>query len=1539
MTISRPASDFDYQLGDGEVMDYAAFIAEVTSGGFEQGLDGNDTTTLTTPYIAPTPGELFILVGDTEVFSGGSPLLDENADGSTTAIALGVLGGHSGAATSYATTTAGFSITESGGAYTLNYTGSDSGDFEAGDRLTVTVTATTSGQDTSYDYVINLRDINDAPAVTPNLDGGSQSQNNGMIAENADSSSAAVNIAGLSFKVADQDSGDAAELAADNFTLTSTTDGVDDAALRALFEVYVISGTGADALFGMRLKQGQSLDHESQNAYTFTVTYGDDNADSHSNGALSSAPLALTITVTDALDTDILPATRNIVLAENTKDVVVFDALVPDVAGNTAIFLPGLGGADADKFDFDATTRTLSFKDGMVPDHDTDQTSYTVTVRASETPGGAGAARVSTQTVTVAITDINDEAPVITGTGGVFAEGTEIAITTAVFTPSITTDLDDSTNDSITWEWVGDGSTDDRNLFNLNTETGEVTFKVATTPDRETKDSYDFTVRAIVVNGGQTTTADHDVTLTVTDSNDTAPTLIIATASGTVTEDGTLTVSAQDLTIADVDTVDTATSLEVYVTAGDDPATPDDASTSVVYDSRDLNSESRTDTEISGAYGTFTFTRAADGSVTWAYALDNTNAAVQLLDAGETLADKAMVIVYDAADNTSPVREVTVTINGVDEPVTSIQLGASSSSRAEGDVGASAIDLTDVTLQNANGYAISEATSDNRFEVVGGKLRIKANAEFDHETADSIDVTVTATRANFDDVTATYTLSLTDINDEAPELIGFELGGAGAEAIDGSEAGGLVTFGYLKSDLGDDGDDSNDPPGSGEDELHGDDVVTWTLTGADADLFEITDEFGSVSWKNRTDIDFETKSSYAFTLTAKVVNTEVESGDEGETASKDFVINVTNVNDQTPELLGSPPVDIAEGTVISSDTVLFTPIVISEFGSDGDDSNNALSELHEDDVLDWTLTGADADLFRIDNSEKTEDGINPTGVVTFKSDTTPDHEEKSSYNVTVNLRVLNGQHETRNTYDLTINVTDILEAPTLAETATVSVDEGTTAVKTFDAITPDIEGNTITWALLEQNDHASFNFNTTTRVLTFKTAPDFEVKASYTVKVQVTETDADDSNNTQSTIQTLTVNINDLGLIFGGDMSGSVTEDDATTATGILTVTDPDGGTVPNLALQSSPTGTYGSIALQGEGNRTWIYTLDSTRAATNALNAEESVVDSFTVIVDGVTATINITVTGVNDAPVITVDEASAQISTARDFDDTGLRFKVTDPDGGETPGVGETVDFSRFTLTSTNTDAITTADLQSAFKVYTVSGSSFSAASGDDQYVFGVRTASGQTLDDFGNVTFTITYTDEESAVSAQSETFTLAVLPDYSSYLRWESTPPENNPAGMYQYGDNDTPDDLSDDALLTVDSGDDPLAGTQLVYLDNRIPVGSDDVLDVDAGAGDDIYAISKGLERDIEIAETGPGTTIIQLGPDVDVLESAELNSPLFQGHLLTIDTDTTNEIATDTVTLRVGSAQDIEILDLGDPAPELMGFSDYLTAMSLEGGI
>ncbi len=169
--------------------------------------------------------------------------------------------------------------------------------------------------------------------------------------------------------------------------------------------------------------------------------------------------------------------------------------------------------------------------------------------------------------------------------------------------------------------------------------------------------------------------------------------------------------------------------------------------------------------------------------------------------------------------------------------------------------------------------------------------------------------------------------------------------------------------------------------------------------------------------------------------------------------------------------------------------------------------------------------------------------------------------------------------------------------------------------------------------------------------LVFDPGADFDhLAAGVTETVVVSYTMTDDHGaSSSSTLTIIVTGTNDgatITPVAGGDTSvieaGGVANasiGDAN-ASGQVTVSDADDGQAI-FQVPPSLNGTYGTFTFDAT-NGQWTYTLDNSRAATQALNVGSAVTDTLTVTSSDGTASQNIVVnvTGANDAAVISGDE-----------------------------------------------------------------------------------------------------------------------------------------------------------------------------------------------------------------------------------------------------------------------------------------------------------
>ncbi len=313
-----------------------------------------------------------------------------------------------------------------------------------------------------------------------------------------------------------------------------------------------------------------------------------------------------------------------------------------------------------------------------------------------------------------------------------------------------------------------------------------------------------------------------------------------------------------------------------------------------------------------------------------------------------------------------------------------------------------------------------------------------------------------------------------------------------------------------------------------------------------------------------------------------------------------------------------------------------------------------------------------------------------TRVLTFKAAPNFENPPLSKTTYTVKIRVrdsLNagGTADTGwdDTVTVTINLQNVNEAPTFGVVGPYTPDENQTAVGTIPVATDPDAGATLTYEMMMgagDGDHALFTFVPGTRVLTFKTAPNFETpplsKTTYTVKIRVR-----DSLNAGGTADqgwddtvTVTINLQNVNEAPAFGVVGPYTPDENQTAVGTIPVaTDPDAGA----------TLTYEMMMGAGDGDHALFTFVPGTRALTfkTAPNYEATPPKTtYTVKIrvrdslnaggtadqgwdDTVTVTINLQ--NVNEAPAFgvvgpyTPDENQTAVGTIP---------VATDPDAGAT-------------------------------------------------------------------------------------------------------------------------------------------------------------------------------------------------------------------------------------------------------------------------------
>jgi len=340
--------------------------------------------------------------------------------------------------------------------------------------------------------------------------------------------------------------------------------------------------------------------------------------------------------------------------------------------------------------------------------------------------------------------------------------------------------------------------------------------------------------------------------------------------------------------------------------------------------------------------------------------------------------------------------------------------------------------------------------------------------------------------------------------------------------------------------------------------------------------------------------------------------------------------------------------------------------------------------------------------------------------------------------------------------------------------------------------------------------------------------------------------------STATDTASVTINAVNDAPSFGGDLTGSIGENDTVTATGTATVTDADTG--ESSFNVDTINGSYGDLTIAANGD--WVYDLDEANTDVQALSTGDTLGDTLTVSsADGTTQTITITINGADDTPVF---GGTLTNSLNEDTDSVGGTATVTDADSGDSS-------FNADTITGTYGDLTIAANGDWVYDL--------DEANTDVQ---GLLT--GESLGD----TLTVSSADG----TTQNITITINGVSDAASF------------GGTLSSSLNEDTDSVGGTATVTdVDGADsfnaDTITGT---YGDLTIAANGDWVYDLDE-ANTDVQALSTGdTLGDTLTVSAADGTT-----QTITITINGVDDTPSFGGTLtnsLTEDTDSVGGTAT-----------------------------------------
>ena len=228
---------------------------------------------------------------------------------------------------------------------------------------------------------------------------------------------------------------------------------------------------------------------------------------------------------------------------------------------------------------------------------------------------------------------------------------------------------------------------------------------------------------------------------------------------------------------------------------------------------------------------------------------------------------------------------------------------------------------------------------------------------------------------------------------------------------------------------------------------------------------------------------------------------------------------------------------------------------------------------------------------------------------------------------------------------ITVGVAAVNDAPVIAA-ASVSITTAEDTAVAGQVVASDVDGDTLAYAVSTAAAHGSVTLNAATGAYTYTPAANYNGPDSFEVTVS--------DGNGGTAVQTISVGItavNDAPVVAAANVSITTAED--TTVSGQVVASDADGDT---LAYSVTTGPARGTVTLNAA---TGAYTYTGAQNYNGA--------DSFQVrVADGhggfATQTVSVTVTPVNDAPVVTA--ANVSITTAEDTAVSG-QVSASDVDG----------------------------------------------------------------------------------------------------------------------------------------------------------------------------------------------------------------------------------------------------------------------------------
>ncbi|KZR90092.1 Hemolysin, chromosomal [Synechococcus sp. MIT S9509] len=732
---------------------------------------------------------------------------------------------------------------------------------------------------------------------------------------------------------------------------------------------YTITGGNGDGLFAINkttgsitLASGQALDYESKSSHSLTIS-----ATAADGGSPDTASVTINVDNVDINAPSINNTSKN-VLESQAEGITIIDinddnGTDTDNDGDAISYSFATNGNPDGLFTINSSTGHLSIASGKKLDYESKQ-SHSVTVLASD------GSKSDTALININVVDVDEFDPSLSDKNSAdnsiaenAAAGTSVGVT------ALAADAD--ANTSFSYAFSGSGNPND--LFAINSSTGVVSLASGKALDYESNTSHSFTVVA-----------------TSTDSNS-----------------NTKTVSKQfTVNVVDVDEFDP--SLSDNNSAANSIAENAAAGTSVGVTALAADADANT---------SFSYAFSGSGNPNDLFAINSSTGVVSLASGKaldyESNTSHSFTVVATSTDSNSNTKTVskqfTVNVVDVDEfdPSLSDNNSADNSiaenAAAGTSVGVNAL-AADADANTSFSYAFSGSGNPNDLFAINsstGVVSLASGKALDYESNTSHSFTVVATstdsNSNTKTVSKQFTLNVVDVDEFDPSL--SDKNSADNSIAENAAAGTSVGVTALAADA-----DANTSFS-----------YAFSGSGNPNDLFAINSSTGVVSLASGKALDYESNTSHSFT----VVATSTDSNSNTKTVSKQFTVNVVDVNDLGPELK-DVSIDVQD-TITSAKEI-----------TDLNDDNTKTDQDAEGSSIQYSITGGnDKNIFTI-NESSGKVKLKPNKRLNFN---------KSDLHI-LEIKATDGV--IADTAKITINVQDSNTAPTAVED-TITLMEGGTA--------------------------------------------------------------------------------------------------------------------------------------------------------------------------------------------------------------------------------------------------------------------------------------------------------------------------------------------------------------------------------------------------------------------------------------------------------------------------------------------------------------